>query len=218
MINSIIQEIQGCEGYIDDVIIYSKGWTEHLERIKEIFEKLLKANLTINLLKSEFRKATVTYLGYEVGQGKVKPVTAKIDTIEFPVPKTEKELVRFLRMAGYYRKFCRNFSDVVSCLTNLLCKNVKFLWTDDYQESFTRVKLLVQNSPILISPNYEKPFKLIIDASDIGAVAVVVQEDAKGIDHPVCYYSKNKIILKSFLNIRKITLLLKRKLYLCYWH
>ena len=93
-------------------------------------------------------------------------------------------------MAGCYRIFCRNFSDMVSCLKNLLCKNVKFLWTDDYQESFTSVKILLQNSPILISPNYEKPFKVIIDASDIGAVAVVVQEDAQGIDHPVCYYSK----------------------------
>ena len=67
---------------------------------------------------------------------------------------------------------------------------MKFVWTDDCQESFTRVKLLLQNSPILISPNYEKPFKLIIDASDIGAGAVVVQEDVQGIDHPVCYYSK----------------------------
>ena len=108
MINSIIQEIQRCEGYIDDVIIYSKNWTEHIERFKEFFEKLLKANLTINLVKSEFGRATVTYLGYEVGQGKVKPLTAKIDTIiEFPVPKTKKELMRFLGMAGYYRKFCR---------------------------------------------------------------------------------------------------------------
>ena len=210
MINSIIQEIQGCEGYIDDVIIYSKNWTEHLERIKEFFEKLLKANLTINLVKSEFGRASVTYLGYEVGQGKVKPLTAKIDTIiEFPVPKTKKELMRFLGMAGYYRKFCRNFSDVVSCLTNLLCKNVKFVWTDDCQESFTRVKLLLQNPPILISPNYEKPFKLIIDASDIGAGAVVVQEDAQGIDHPVCYYSKKFLKhQKNYSTVEKETLAL----------
>ena len=110
-------------------------------------------------------------------------------------------------MAGYYRKFCRNFSDAVSFLKNLLCKNVKFLWTDDYQESFTGVKLLVQNSPILISPNYEKPFKLIIDASDIGAVDVVVQEDAQGIDHPVCYYSKKFLIhQKIYSTVEKETL------------
>ena len=117
--------------------------------------------------------------------------------------------MRFLGMAGYYREFCRNFSDVVSCLTNLLCKNVKFVWTDDCQESFTRVKLLLQNSPILISPNYEKPFKLIIDTSDIGAGAVVVQEDAQGIDHPVCYYSKKFLKhQKNYSTVEKETLAL----------
>ena len=98
---------------------------------------------------------------------------------------------------------------MVSCLTNLLCKNVKFVWTDDCQESFTRVKLLLQNSPKLISPNYEKPFKLIIDASDIGAGAVVVQEDAQGIDHPVCYYSKKFLKhQKNYSTVEKETLAL----------
>ena len=70
-------------------------------------------------------------------------------------------------MAGYYRNFCLNFSEIATSLTNLLCKKVKFVWTDDCQLAFDKVKLLLQKSPVLKSPDYEKPFKLIIDSSDV---------------------------------------------------
>ncbi len=63
----------------------------------------------------------MTYLGKQVGHGQVRPVMAKISSInEFPVPKTQRELRRFLGMAGYYRCFCRNFSSVATPLTSLL--------------------------------------------------------------------------------------------------
>lgn len=152
---------------------------------------MLDANLTINLMKSEFGKATVKYLGHIVGQGQVKPLDAKIQAIEkFPVPTSRKELARFLGMAGYYRNFCLNFSDIASQLTNLLSKKVKFIWTDKCQLAFGKVKLLLQNYPVLRSPDYEKPFKLIIDSSDVGTGSVTVQEDSEGLDHPIGYFSK----------------------------
>ena len=70
-----------------------------------------EAKLTINLMESEFSKATVKYLGHIVGQGQVRPLDAKIQTIaKFPIPTSWKELARFLGMAGYYRNFCLNFS------------------------------------------------------------------------------------------------------------
>ena len=84
-----------------------------------------EAKLTINLIKSEFGKATVKYLGHIVGQGQVRPLDAKIQTIaKFPIPTSRKELARFLGMAGYYRNFCLNFSEIDAPLTNLLSKKV----------------------------------------------------------------------------------------------
>ena len=84
-----------------------------------------EAKLTINLMKSEFGKATLKYLGHIVGQGKVRPLDAKIQTIvEYPIPTSRKELARFLGMAGYYRNFCLNFSDIAAPLTHLLSKNM----------------------------------------------------------------------------------------------
>ena len=191
MVNKLVRDIDGCEGYIDDVVIFSDNWSDHIRQIERFFQIMREAKLTINLMKSEFGKATVKYLGHIVGQGQVRPLDAKIQTIvKYPIPTSRKELARFLGMAGYYRNFCLNFSEIAAPLTNLLSKKVKFVWTDDCQMAFDKVKLLLQKSPVLKSPDYEKPFKLIIDSSDVGTGSVLVQEASDGLDHPVSYFSK----------------------------
>ena len=81
-----------------------------MHQLQEFLEKLSQAKLTANLVKSEFGKVTVTYLGHVVGQGHVRPIQAKVEAIAvFPVPTSRKELMRFIGMTGYYRKFCPNF-------------------------------------------------------------------------------------------------------------
>ena len=208
MVNKLVRDIDGCEGYIDDVVIYSDNWSDHIHQIKRFFQIMREAKLTINLMKSEFGKATVKYLGHIVGQGQVRPLDAKIQTIViYPIPTSRKELARFLGMAGYYRNFCLNFSEIAAPLTNLLSKKVKFVWTDDCQLAFDKVKLLLQKSPVLKSPDYEKPFKLIIDSSDVGTGSVLVQEASDGLDHPVSYFSKKFLkYQKNYSVVEKETL------------
>ena len=208
MVNKLVRDIDGCEGYIDDVVIFSDNWSDHIRQIERFFQIMREAKLTINLMKSEFGKATVKYLGHIVGQGRVRPLDAKIQTIaKFPIPTSRKELARFLGMAGYYRNFCLNFSDIAAPLTNLLSKKVKFVWTDDCQMAFDKVKLLLQKSPVLKSPDYEKPFKLIIDSSDVGTGSVLVQEASDGLDHPVSYFSKKFLkYQKNYSVVKKETL------------
>lgn len=177
MINTIIRDLDYCYGYIDDLIVCSDSWSDHVRHLEGTFEKLSAANLTINLLKSKFCKATVDYLGHTVGQGQVRPLSAKVDAIaKFPPPSNKKQLMRFLGMIGFYRKFCSNFATVVQPLTQLLCKNSEFNWSDQCQLAFDNSKALLMNNPILITPDYDKPFKLAVDASDIGIGAVLYQE------------------------------------------
>ena len=196
--NKLVRDIDGCEGNIDDVVIYSDNWSDHIRQIKRFFQIMCEAKLTINLMKSKFGKATVKYLGHIVGQGQVRPLDAKIQTIvKYPIPTSRKELARFLGMAGYYRNFCLNFSEIAAPLTNLLSKKVKFVWTDDCQLAFDKVKLLLQKSLVLKSPDYEKPFKLIIDSSDV----------SDGLDHPVSYFSKKFLkYQKNYSVVEKETL------------
>ena len=144
-----------------------------------------------SLSKSEFAKAKVVYLGHVIGQGQVSPRQAKIKAIvEFPVPSNKRELLRFLGMTGFYRKFCANYSTIVEPLTNLLRKNVPYIWSDSCQKAFDMIKAVLVNEPVLAAPNFSKPFKLGIDASDVGVGSVLLQEDENGFEKPVSYFSR----------------------------
>ena len=191
LINMTMTGLDNCKAYIDDAIIYSEEWDQQIKTIREFFERLSKAKLTINLAKSEFCQSTLTFLGHAVGQGQVKPVEAKVKAIsDFPVPTGKRQLMRFLSMAGYYRKFCDNVSVIAEPLTYLLSKRTKFIRTNDCQKALDILKAILKNEPVLLAPNFAKEFKLAVDASNTGAGSVLMQEDGNGVDHPVTYFSK----------------------------
>jgi hypothetical protein len=159
--------------------------------LKEILTRLRSAGLTINLPKCEFGKAQITYLGYTVGQGRVLPKEANVKAIsKFVRPISKREIKRFLGMAGFYRKFVQNFSIIAEPITNLLKKNQKMVWTDVCQCAFEKLKVILQNSPVLKAPDFEKPFTINTDACDVGAGAVLLQMCDTGIDCPVAYFSR----------------------------
>lgn len=90
LMNRVVSGLQGCAVYLDDLVVYSDTWSGHLQRIQALFDRLVWANLTVNLAKCEFAKATVTNLGKVVGQGTVRPVRAKGEAVErFPPPIRE---------------------------------------------------------------------------------------------------------------------------------
>ncbi|KAL0152856.1 hypothetical protein M9458_051837, partial [Cirrhinus mrigala] len=127
LMNRVVAGLEGCAVYLDDVVVYSDTWKEHLFCLRALLLGLVEAKLTVNLSKCEFARATVTYFGKVIGQGQVRPVHAKVEAIyKFPPPTTKRELMRFLGMVGYYRNFCSNFSMVVAPLTNLLKAKIKF--------------------------------------------------------------------------------------------
>ncbi|KAL6467197.1 hypothetical protein MHYP_G00250010 [Metynnis hypsauchen] len=187
----VLGDVPNCDAYLDDIVVYSDTWEHHMQLLETVFTRLRDASLVLNLEKCEFGKGVVTYLGKVVGNGMVRPLDAKVQAISsFPTPQTPRELKRFLGMAGYYRCFCKNFSDLVLPLTNLLCKNRPFVWSPACQSAFESVKALLSSSPVLATPDFDKPFKLEVDASGTGAGAVLLHEDNFGIDHPLCYFSR----------------------------
>ena len=176
--------------YIDDIVVGANTWEEHLSKLSEVFEKLKEFNLTVNLAKCSFVKGTITYLGHEVGSGKVKPINAHIKAIEeFPRPQCSKDIMKFLGTVGYYRRFCRNFSEIADPLTDMLKKDVVFKWDNKREETFQSLKLLLMSKPVLKPPDFSKSFVLQVDASEVGAGSVLLQ-DYSGILHPVSYFSK----------------------------
>ena len=96
-------------------------------------------------------------LGHIVGDGQVKPVEAKVEAVsDFPVPSGKRQLMLFLCMAGYYKKFCYNFSFIAEPLKNLLGKRVKIIWTDNCQKSFEKLKAILKSAPVLLAPSFDK--------------------------------------------------------------
>ena len=170
LMNQLVTGIDNCAVYIDDLVVFSDTWKDHLVHLEKVLARLAEASLVLNLKKCEFVKAHVQYLGYVVGQGKVCPPLCKVEAIaNIPRPEKKRELQRFLGMIGYYRRFVTNFSDVTAPLTELLKKCKKFEWTPECEHAFQTVKSLLTNHPILHSPDFKRPFKLATDASNVGS-------------------------------------------------
>ena len=145
--------------YVDDVATWADSWQEDLGHIHNLFIEVRAAGLGINLGKSNFEKPQVLYHGHEVGYDTVKPNMAKVAAIAlFPPPTDRKSLMRFLGMVGFFRRFCQNFADILAPLTNLLKKEVKFIWTPVEQEAFEMVKSMLTCERVLKAPDFSKHF------------------------------------------------------------
>ena len=190
LMNKVLKGLKNCSVYIDDILLYTESWEEHLSLLEEVFRRLDEANLTINLTKSHFVQSSVEYLGFKIGNGQVKTVEAKVnDIVNLPTPTNRKEILRFLGASGYYRRFCKNFSDVAMPLTKLLSKKSKFKWDEKCQEAFQKIKNMLVSAPVLRIPDFDKSFILYVDASQVGIGGVLMQEH-EGVEHPVGYYSR----------------------------
>ena len=150
----LVRDIDGCEGYIDDVVIFSDNWSDHIRQIERFFQIMREAKLTINLMKSEFGKATVKYLGHIVGQGQVRPLDAK-HHCKIPYPYLTKRTCQISRYGRILQKFLFEFFGNCCTANKFVKQKVKFVWTDDCQLAFDKIKLLLQKSPVLKSPDYE---------------------------------------------------------------
>ena len=191
LMNSILKDIPNVAVYLDDIIIFSDTWEEHLNQLNCLFEALSNANLVLNLSKCCFAKAQVQYLGHLVGLGTLSPPATKVEAIEcMATPSTKRQVRRFLGAIGYYRRYIKNFAQLASPLTDLLKKNHTFKWSQLCQDAFQSLKKVLVSYPILKSPDFSQGFKLACDASDTAVGAVLLQEDQDTVDHPIAFFSK----------------------------
>ncbi|KAK4302720.1 hypothetical protein Pmani_025204 [Petrolisthes manimaculis] len=176
---------------INSVVVVADSWEEHLSRLNDLFQRLRDAGLTIHLRKSVFGRGTVTYLGHVVGGGSFRPKEANSRAIlAFPIPRTRKEVMRFLGMVGYYRRFCVNFATIAAPLTQLTSPKAPFKWTVACEESFNKLKTFLTSKPVLKTPDFDQPFNLQVDASGVGVGAVLLQPTVTSfILHPVAFFS-----------------------------
>ena len=188
-----------CLAYLDDILIFSDTFSEHLAHLDEVLQLLSTANFRLSVGKCTIATDHVEYLGHSISHGVLRPNTDNIrGLLETPNPTSSRELFRFVKAAEYYRKFIRNFSTLAAPLykhapsqqqSSSPRKPTVFCLTPEETEAFARLKHILTNDLVLRLPDLAVPFKVQTDASQIGIGAVLLQTTPEG-DRPVCYLSK----------------------------
>jgi len=179
-----------CLVYLDDVIVFRKTFEEMAENLEEIFIRFPKANLRINPKKCNLFGRQVKYLGHVITANGISTDPEKTNAVEeWPVPQSKKQVRSFLGFCSYYRKFVKNFSIIAKPLFVLTENQVKFLWTEQCQQAFDKLKQTLIAAPLLSFPSEEEKFILDTDASGHGIGAVLSQEQ-EGTEKVIAYFSR----------------------------
>ena len=179
--------------YIDDIIVYSPSVRQHVEDLRVVFDRLRAAGLTLKPKKCQMFASSVKFLGQIVSAQGIAPAPDKVRAIEsMPAPTDKTGVKAFIGLAGYYRRFVKNFADVVAPLQALLKSDVPFMWGEDQAASMRAVKEALCAHPVLLThPDFDRPFVLMTDASGIGIGAVLSQtEEEKKTEGVVEYASR----------------------------
>ncbi|PFX16681.1 Ubiquitin-protein ligase E3B [Stylophora pistillata] len=162
--------------YSDDVVVYMKTFEEMLTRLRTVLSRLRDAQLKLSPKKCSLFQSEVKYLGYVISFEGVSTDPVKVAAIcDWPVPTNVTDLRSFLGLCSYYRCYVRGFADVAKPLYKLQQKAATYVWYEDCERSFARLKKCLTAALILSFPNVEEEFILDTDASDRGVGAVLSQ-------------------------------------------
>ncbi|WVZ51807.1 hypothetical protein U9M48_002917 [Paspalum notatum var. saurae] len=163
--------------FIDDILIYSKNEEEHEEHLRTVLTRLREHQLYAKFSKCAFWLREVSFLGHILSKKGVAVDPSKVeDVLNWKQPETVTKIRSFLGLAGYYRRFIKDFSKTTKPMTSLTKKNVKYLWDPKCEEAFTSLKKSLTSAPILAQPDVTKPFDVYCDASGNGPGCVLMQE------------------------------------------
>ena len=173
--------------YIDDLLIFSKDFDQHLHHLNLVFDNLRSANLTLHPAKCKFATKQVKYLGHIVSKDGLRVNPENTDKIRnCKSPTNVKQVRSALGMMGYYRKFVKDYAKIAQPLNDLLKKDTKFNWTEDCELAFNVLKTKLIEAPILRYPQFDKEFVLAVDSSQY-SIGYVLSQEHDGKLHPICF-------------------------------
>ena len=180
-----------CLVYLDAVIVYGSSFSDQMENLKKVLQRIRWARLKLSPEKCILFQREVTYLGYIVNENGVKVDARKLEAVaEWPIPRNVTEVKRFLGLASYYRRFIANFAEIAKPLHKLTEKDVTFAWTNESDRAFKKLKEVLCSAPILVFPREGAEFILDTDASGESVGAVLSQKSEEGDEKVIAYYSK----------------------------
>ena len=187
--------------FLDDILVFSRTLEEHEQHLRAALERLRAKKLYGKLSKCSFFRSEVEFLGHHIGRAGVRMVEDKVTAVErWPVPTTQKEVERFIGLAGFYRKFIKDFSSISAPLTELCGTRKKekgarappkktFRWEAEQQRAFDELRRAVVSAPCLALPDMSREFVVHTDASGYATGAVLMQKFDQGL-RPIAFLSR----------------------------
>ena len=169
--------LETCLVYLDDCIVFGRSFDELYNRLAQVLQRFADAGLKLKPSKCSFFQRRVSFLGHVISEEGLEMQPDKVEVVRnWPTPRNVSELKSFLGLCSYYRRLLDHFSDIAAPLNKLTRKSVPFIWQEEQEQSFIRMKQLLTSSPIVALPRLEGRFILDTDASGVGLGAVLSQE------------------------------------------
>lgn len=193
-VDELTRGLDFCYAYLDDFLIFSQDEQAHENHLHQLFARLRKYGMVINVSKCVFGAPAVKFLGFNVSAAGIKPLKDKVEAIkQFPLPKTVKELRRFLGMLNFYRKFIPDAARIQAPLNALLTDSVKgshpVTIEGDTLLAFEKSKESLCQATLLAHPDLDAKIALVTDASDT-AIGAVLQQYKAGDWEPLAFFSR----------------------------
>jgi hypothetical protein len=164
--------------FIDDILIYSKTDEDHADHLRVVLQRLRDHRLYAKFSKCEFWLDSVKFLGHTISSEGISVDPTKVqEVMDWKPPTSVHQIRSFLRLAGYYRRFIPDFSKIAKPMTELLKKEVKFVWDDKCEEAFCTLRALLTTAPVLAQLDNIKPFDVYCDASGTELGCVLMQNN-----------------------------------------
>lgn len=177
--------------YLDDVCLYGNDKFKHLENIELFLARMREVNLKINANKCDFFQKKIELLGFSISEDGIAPLASKVDKIQnFPRPINETGIRAFVNLCGFYRRHIPGFADITAPMNSLLKKNTPFIWSEDCEKSFCKLKQALVNAFTLTIPDANTRYNLYCDASEVGIGACLSTIVKDGSEKPVVFLSR----------------------------
>ena len=195
MMNKILRDMIN-EGkvaaFVDIMLIGTETEEGHDKLVEEVLRRLEENDLYVKPEKCAWKVQKVNFLGVVMGEEKIEMEENKVaGVLNWPTPKTVRDVRKFLGLANYYRCFVKDFAKLAQPLNNLTRKEEKWKWEDKQQKAFEQLKMVFTSKPLLVAPDLDKEFRVEADAFNFatGGVLSIKCKDNKW--RPVVYISKS---------------------------